>query len=570
MILRPRQLAFKNACVSALKSRRNTLGIAPTGAGKTVMLSAIAGTFSKLGKHQTLVLQHRDELVGQNEKTYRKVNPGASTSFYTADYKRWGGAGSATFSMIQTLARDKNLLTMPPLDLIVVDEAHHVASDSYIKVIEHARGLNPDVAIFGVTATPHRGDSRNLRATFDNVADQITLGELIRDGHLVKPRCFVIETGCREELKGVRKLPSDFDMQQVEAIMNKRPINQKIVEKWREQAGDRQTVAFTSTVQHGRDLMEEFKQAGVSSDLIYGDLPDAQRRDVLARYDSGKIQVLVNVMVLTEGWDHQPTSCVLLARPCSFKSTMIQMIGRGLRTVDPERYPGVVKKDCIVLDFGYSLLTHKDLEQTIHIESDEGPKHCPSCEATVPSAVAECPICGFEWPRDICEAVPEDQPEGSADEEEEELADFVLTEIELFAKSPFKWEEFFNSVVVVANALNAWAVVVRFQGRWVAVGGAGEVGLRLLADNDDRLLSLAAADDFLRDFGDVTTARKSKQWISASPSDKQMQFLGLTPMTAIGISRYRASCAIQWKIMERAIKNKLLQLPLPAGARAAA
>ncbi|NPB73705.1 helicase, partial [Shigella sonnei] len=78
----------------------------------------------------------------------------------------------------------------------------------------------------------------------------------------------------------------------------------------------------------------------------------------LADYEAGDIHVIVNVAVLTEGWDHPPTSCVVLLRPSSYKSTMIQMVGRGLRTVDPEEHPGIVKTDCVVLDFGTSSLTH--------------------------------------------------------------------------------------------------------------------------------------------------------------------------------------------------------------------
>lgn len=566
MILRPRQDTFKAKCVAALKSRGNTLGIAPTGAGKTVCLSAIAGSFKAANK---LIIQHRDELVEQNERTYRKVNPGAVTSFYTADYKRWGDAGAATFGMVQTLARGNNLGTMPALDLIVVDEAHHIASDSYIKIINRARELNPKVMVMGVTATPARGDTRNLRAAFDNVADQITLGELIRDGHLVPPRCFVIETGCRDELKGVKKLASDFDMSEVEAVMNKRPINKKIVEQWREHAGNRQTVVFTSTVRHGQDLRAEFDEAGVLTCMIDGDMPDSERRAVLEAYDKGQYQVIVNVAVLTEGWDHQPTSCVVLARPCSFKSTMIQMIGRGLRTVDPERYPGVQKKDCVVLDFGYSLLTHKDLEQTIHIESDDAPKTCPECEASVPAGVIECPICGFEWPRlTTGDDEPTPAPDTGGNDADEVLDDFVMTEVELLSKSPFKWESFFDGAVTVANALEAWAAVINFKGRWVGVGGATEIGLRVIVDCDDRLLSLSRTDDFLREFGDRKTARKSQRWINLPPTDKQMQFLGIPATGALGISRYRASCAITWKTMERAIKNKLLSGSAPVAVAA--
>lgn len=563
MILRPRQTSFSNACVNALRTRGNTLGIAPTGAGKTVMLSSIAGRLGGTG----LVLQHRDELVTQNERTFKRVNPGVPTSFFTADYKRWGGDDSVTFSMIQTLVR--NLDTMPGFDFIAVDEAHHIAANSYIQVIETARKRNPKVKLLGVTATPSRGDTRNLRAAFDNVADQIQLAELIRDGLLVMPRCFVVDVGKRDELAGVRKTATDFDMGEVEAIMNSRPINDRIVAEWRAKAGDRQTVAFCSTVAHAMDLCESFKIAGIDARVLHGNLSTGERRAMLEDFDARRFPVILNVAVLTEGWDCQPVSCVLLVRPCSHKSTMIQMIGRGLRLLDPERYPGVVKDDCIVMDFGYSLLTHKDLEQTLHLECEDGPKSCPDCDAILPSEVRECAICGFEFPW-VTEEEAEDEPatEGSAPREVETLHDFVMTEIELIAKSPFRWESFFDDRVVVANGLDAWATVVNFRGRWVAVGGSREVGMRVVADRSDRLVAMASADDFMRDYGDAKTARKSKSWLKSQPTDKQLGYLGVDRMAAVGMNRYRASCAVTWKSMERGIKNKLLRLTPPQGAMA--
>jgi DNA repair protein RadD len=532
------------------------LGIAPTGAGKTVMLSSVVGGMKGC---TSLVLQHRDELVRQNERTFRKVNPGVVTSFYTADYKRWGGDGTATFSMIQTLARPENLATMPAVDVLAVDEAHHVASDSYVRVIERARELNPKMMLFGVTATAGRGDNRNLRAAFDNVGDQIDIAELIAEGHLVRPQCFVIDLGNRDELAGVRRKADDFDMHEVEAIMNKRPINEAVVEKWREKAADRQTVVFCSTVDHCRDVTDEFRRQGVNARFVTGEMSKGERKAILDAYDRREFQVLVNVMVLTEGWDCQPVSCVLLLRPCSHKSTMIQMIGRGLRVVDPELYPGIVKDDCIVMDFGYSLLTHRSLSQRINLDRDTPPVGCPGCDATIPAGVRECPICGYEFPRiGTEEAANDDESDGSPIDVTTPLVQFVMTEIELFEQSPFKWEDFFDGRVTIANGFDAWATAVHFRGRWVAVCGAKEVGIRVVANTTERIVALQRADDFMREHGDDKGAKKSKQWLTAAPTIKQLENLGLGAMGAMGLSRYRASCALQWKFMERSIQKRLM------------
>lgn len=144
---------------------------------------------------------------------------------FDARQKSW--EGQATFAMVQTLAR--NLDQLPTLDLLVIDEAHHSAAPTYRQVIDTTLARNPHALIYGVTATPNRGDGKGLREVFSNVADQIRLGELIRSGHLVSPRTFVIDVGTRDALGGVRKLAEDYDMNAVATIMNTSPVNAAVV-----------------------------------------------------------------------------------------------------------------------------------------------------------------------------------------------------------------------------------------------------------------------------------------------------------------------------------------------------
>ena len=156
------------------------------------------------------VLAHRDELTAQNRDKFGRVNPELTTSVIDAKSKIW--AGQATFAMVPTLARPGNLAAMPALDLLVIDEAHHAVADSYRRIIDRVRDANPDARIFGVTATPNRGDSKGLREVFDNVADQVRLGELIASGHLVPPRTFVIDVGVQDEAALGAQDHADFDM----------------------------------------------------------------------------------------------------------------------------------------------------------------------------------------------------------------------------------------------------------------------------------------------------------------------------------------------------------------------
>ena len=152
---------------------------------------------------------------------------------------------------------------------------------------------------------------------------------------------------------------------------------------------------------------------------------------------TGYVQVVVNVAVLTEGFDSPPVSCIVLTRPCSYKATMVQMIGRGLRTVNQDEFPGVVKSDCVVMDFGTSVLTHGSLDDAVNLDGSQNDdaqgdapvKICSNCDAEIPLNVRECPICGHEIERP----------------EPEILEDFVLTEVDLMERSPFRWIDLFGN-----------------------------------------------------------------------------------------------------------------------------
>lgn len=555
MILRPRQEIFVGHAIHALETHGNTLGVAPTGSGKTVMLSHVAGKYPT-----SLILQHREELVHQNMNTFRRVNPDFVVDVFKANRKRFLKNG-ATFAMVQTLMRPKNLEKMKPVDIFVIDESHHAAANGYLKIIERAKELNPQVKIFGVTATPIRGDKKALKGIFNNVCDQIDIVELIHSGHLVKPRTFVIDCGFKADMDRVREEArkmrlNEIDMTKVEEIMDKEAVTDRVIEEWKKQAGDRRTVVFCSTVAHAVHVTESFVKSGVTAKVIYGDMPKDERKKTLTELDRGEIQVVVNVAVLTEGFDSQPISCVVLLRPCSHKSTMIQMIGRGLRPVDQERYPGIIKDDCIVLDFGFSILTHGDLKMEADLEPKQKKGEAPtkqccneSCKAPIPIQCHVCPICGAE------------QPIGEK-EEKEILTDFSMCELDIINASPFKWENFFEGLVWIANGSTAWVCSINYHGRWISVGFSEfekMKGVVRIGNAADSFTSLAQADDFLRRHGDTSSAKKSKLWITAPPTQKQLEILGITSDVTFGLTRYRASCAITWKFSENQIKAKVME-----------
>lgn len=549
MILRPRQQEFNGKCLDALKKHGNTVGIATVGFGKSVSMAAMNAGFPR-----SLTIQHRIELLEQNRGKFAAVSPETRTAIFAASHKRWADDG-ATFAMIQTLQAGDNIERMKPVDILTIDEAHHAQAEGYRKIVAKALELNPKTLILGVTATPERCDGKGLRPVFTNVADVVTLGEMVQSGFLVRPRTMPVEI-VGEQLEGLREETrkrrlADFDMDAAEKIMNTSLVTERMIEEWKRVAGKRRTIGFATNVKHSEDMAAAFREAGIASEHLDGTTPKGERKAILRRLDSGETQVVWNCAVLTEGFDSPSVSCVILNRPAMHKSTMIQMIGRGLRTIsEPEKYPGIVKDDCIVIDLGASLINHGSLEADADIEGRQGKKGeapkkiCPECDTEIPASSRMCPLCGHVF-----------ETKGR---EKDETGSFILTEIDLLEISPFRWEELWPTVTA-ASGLTAESFIVQHAGIFWAYGKIqGQPAVRLVSRTHCRLTALAAADDFLRLHGDASAAKKSKRWIHEPASDKQRQMLGIGPFDPV--NRYRASCLLGWKFAENKIKASVLAL----------
>jgi len=555
MLLRPYQEAAVDDACKALDKHSNTIVVAPTGAGKTIMMSALIGRRFEDGK-KILVMQHRDELVDQNKSKFERINPYITTSIVNGTMKNWDG--SAVFSMVQTISRERNLRDRPVFDMVVVDESHHAAADTYVRVIDAVKEDNPDAEIVGFTATPNRGDGKGLRNVFSNCSHQIEITTLIREGFLVAPRTYVIDCGVKDQLDKVTRKGNDFDMDEVEAIMNRRVINNKVVEEWFKYASDRKTVVFCSTIKHAEDLTKEFLLEGINADIVTGEMPKPERAQILHDLAHGDVQVVVNVAVLTEGFDAPPVSCVVLTRPCSQKGTMVQMIGRGLRTVNPEEFPDVVKTDCIVLDFGTSILTHGSLEDSVNLDDreqkGEAPtKICPSCDAEIPMGTKICQFCGHLFESEKLEKA--------------ELERFEMTEFDLMQMSPFRWIDLFgDNSLRMAMGFNGFVGVATNSKGSVAFGKVTATGFhfKVLAVGGS-VQCTAAADDLLREIEDGSAAKKTKRWLDQQPTAKQIDHLRRQGIQISGFdfswTKYKAACMLNfmWNraVIESAVEKYL-------------
>lgn len=525
MILRPRQIEFVNKSVEALKKYNNTVSVAFTGAGKTICLSAVIKELVKENtKLKTLVIAHRDEITYQNQDKFLRVAPNISTSLFNGDTKDW--SGQTVFGMVQSLSRENALEEMPAFDLIVIDEAHHVTAETYRNVINRIKELNDNARIFGVTATPMRGDKNNIGVIFSNCADQISLPELIGSGHLVPPVTYRIdtgETGKKLEAISVRK-GSDYNDKEIADILNTVPLNTRVVEEWKAKAGDRKTVIFCSDINHASNVTESFKNAGVKAELVTSLMSNESRQQVLQDLESGKVQVLVNVAILTEGWDYPPISCVVLLRCSSYKSTMIQMIGRGLRPIDASIYPNDIKTDCIVLDFGISTILHGNLEQEIILKEELAKERdtCPDCKKKIPLSVEVCPLCNAD--------IEEAEEQEKVAREKRILEQFVMAEINLLEKSYFAWTDLrLPNKAMMAAGFNVWCCVLEYEGKWYAIGGKKrDVTIELettIIHKGGKLQALAAGNDFLCKYETHEAASKLGRWRHEKPTTKQRKWL---------------------------------------------
>jgi superfamily II DNA or RNA helicase len=548
----------------ALADNDNTLGVAPTGAGKTIMLSAVIGEMHKQNPNlKACVLAHRDELTAQNEEKFKWVNPAISTSIVDSYGKSW--EGNVAFAMIQTLARENNLKEMPPVDLLVIDEAHHVTAPSYKNVLDHARKVNPELKVLGVTATPERGDKSSLGEIFSNCCDQIKIGELILSGNLVRPVTFAIDMGnATEKLKALRtRGKGDYSDDEVVSILDSEPLNSEVIRHWREKAGDRKTVVFCSNIAHARNVTNSFNTHGISTALITGEMNKEQRSLVFENMTKGMIQVIINVSVLTEGWDYPPISCVVLLRQSSYKSTMVQMIGRGLRTIDPAIYPDIIKKDCVVLDFGISTILHGSLDQMINLSSkNKGFRICPSCKKKIPKEAEECPLCNADL-------VEQEQVEDKKKKTKTVLSNFEMAEIDLLERVNFPFTKL-DDETLLASGFNSWAYVHRKGDIWVAVGGRQErtytastwVDSEQMPDIPTRVIyqggkleAIAAANDFLSLYEKEETAMKSAKWRDEKPTERQLNIIPSSYKADESLTRGDASAIITYTKVEPKLKE---------------
>lgn len=372
MELRPYQQEAKAAVFGEWEQgKRKTLLVLPTGCGKTIVFAKISEDCVSHGE-RVLILAHRGELLEQAADKILKAC-GLRCSVEKAEETSLNSWYRITVGSVQTLMRESRLARFSPdyFDTIIIDEAHHSISDSYQRILNHFTGAK----VLGVTATPDRGDMKNLGQVFDSLAYEYTLPRAIKEGYLCPIKALTIPL--KMDLTGVGTQAGDYKAADLGNALE--PYLYQIADEMQKTCADRKTVVFLPLVKTSQKFRDILISKGFRAAEVNGNSED--RAEILADFESGKYNVLCNSMLLTEGWDCPSVDCVIVLRPTKVRGLYCQMVGRGTRLSEG-------KKELLLLDF----LWHTSRHELCH------PAHliCETAEVaekmTANIAEAGCPV----------------------------------------------------------------------------------------------------------------------------------------------------------------------------------
>lgn len=346
MELRPYQQEAKDSIFQQWEDGiQNTLLVLPTGCGKTIVFAKVAEECVRRG-HRVLILAHRGELLDQAaDKIGNSTGLGCATE--KAEQSCLGSWFRIVVGSVQSMMREKRLGQFPKdyFNTIIIDEAHHCISDSYQKVLQHF----PDANVLGVTATPDRGDMKNLGSFFESLAYEYTLPKAIKEGYLSPIKAVTIPL--KVDLSSVGMQSGDFKAGDLGTALD--PYLHNIAEEMKKYCQGRKTVVFLPLIKTSQKFRDILNENGFHAAEVNGDSQD--RAEILQGFNDGQYDVLCNSMLLTEGWDCPSVDCVVVLRPTKVRSLYCQMVGRGTRLS-----PG--KDHLLLLDF----LWHTERHELCH------------------------------------------------------------------------------------------------------------------------------------------------------------------------------------------------------------
>jgi ATP-dependent helicase IRC3 len=330
------QEALSSVVDNLNKGINKQLVVLPTGAGKTVIFSNLPNYVDS--PLPMLVLAHRGELLTQAREKILWSNPQLDVQIEKAE--QHADLCDVVVASVPTLGRieSERILKYPKdyFKTIVIDEAHHAAAASYRRIIDY---FSPAL-LLGVTATPQRSDSVRLTDVFQEIVYYKTIQDLIKEGYLCRLVGYRVKTDT--DISEVETNNGDYVASQLEEAINTPARNASVVAAYLQIASEKKAIVFASGVQHANDLALSFQQK-VTTEVLLGTTSEDDRFAILQRFKSGQTKVLVNVGVLTEGFDEPSVEAIILARPTRSSLLYTQIVGRGTRLFEG-------KEHCIIID----------------------------------------------------------------------------------------------------------------------------------------------------------------------------------------------------------------------------
>jgi len=311
-----------------------TLLVLPTGTGKTIVFASVAADQVRAG-HRVLILAHRGELLEQAADKLQR-STGLVSAVEKADATCLNTWFRVVVGSVKTLQRTARLERFPHdyFGTIIIDEAHHAITDGYRRILDYFGSAK----VLGVTATPDRGDMRNLGEVFDSLAFEYKLTDAIKEGYLCRIMAQTIPL--KLDISSVTMSGGDYAVGDLGTALD--PYLEQIAAEMAQRCKGRKTVVFLPLIKTSQKFRDLLNSHGFRAAEVNGQSTD--RKEVLADFDAGKYNVLCNSMLLTEGWDCPSVDCVVVLRPTKVRSLYSQMVGRGTRLS-----PG--KSDLLLLDF---------------------------------------------------------------------------------------------------------------------------------------------------------------------------------------------------------------------------
>jgi DNA repair protein RadD len=396
---RPYQADAVVRILAAYKTHRRVLFVMHTAGGKTVV--AVRVILAMLAKGPALFIVHRKTLVDQAVKS---LTDGGlklgQIGIIMAGHPAPKPGVLVYVAMVQSLCRR----TKPKVSLIVIDETHRAAAESYEKLLN----LYPDTFVLGLTATPERLDGRPMRDVgFTEMIEGPEPAWLIDKGYLAKPPVFAphpeVLAALQADLRKMRKGKGDYEQGALAAVVGSRILVGDVLDHWKKYAEGQTTALFAVNVEQAERYAAAFEKAGYRAECIHGETKDPERKAILARLKSGKTKVVTTCDVLLEGWDMPEVTALICVRPTRSKTVWIQMTGRVVRPFG-ETTPVVLDHAGNALRLGlphmkrkWSLDAPPKKEGKARGDGEPVCKACPECQNVCPVAATTCDGCGFVW-----------------------------------------------------------------------------------------------------------------------------------------------------------------------------